>query len=261
MLVLTGLTILATTHSFECLDHATGQSTECRLCGDVNPLTGDTFQCNAGKDSFEQSLKGFSSSVVWLIFAAFHLGKAVEMTQLGRRISLLMIKSFGKHVLGLGYAIVLSELLLAPFVPSNTARGGGIVLPIVRSIATTLDSTPELNPELGQYFILIGNHANLLSASMYLTGMAANPIVIAKANILFPHLNFDFMTWLEGSVVPCMVCAISLPLLLRWTLSVDKVDNGKRTGSNAVKHAQTELDKMGPVSKKEWCYYHALLCG
>ncbi|KAG0817301.1 hypothetical protein G6F18_002358 [Rhizopus arrhizus] len=243
MLVLTGLTILATTHSFECLDHATGQSTECRLCGDVNPLTGGTFQCNAGKDSFEQSLEGFSSSVVWLIFAAFHLGKAVEMTQLGRRISLLMIKSFGKHVLGLGYAIVLSELLLAPFVPSNTARGGGIVLPIVRSIATTLDSTPELNPELGQYFILIGNHANLLSASMYLT---------AKANILLPHLNFDFMTWLQGSVVPCMVCAISLPLLLRWTLSIDKIDNGKRTGSNAVKHAQIELDKMGPVSKKEW---------
>ncbi len=113
MLVLTGLTILATTHSFECLDHATGQSTECRLCGDVNPLTGGTFQCNAGKDSFEQSLEGFSSSVVWLIFAAFHLGKAVEMTQLGRRISLLMIKSFGKHVLGLGYAIVLSGKLKA----------------------------------------------------------------------------------------------------------------------------------------------------
>lgn len=83
-------------------------------------------------------------------------------------------------------------------------------------------------------------------------GMAANPIVIAKANILLPHLNFDFMTWLQGSVVPCMVCAISLPLLLRWTLSIDKIDNGKRTGSNAVKHAQIELDKMGPVSKKEW---------
>jgi DASS family divalent anion:Na+ symporter len=189
MLVLTGLTLLAVTQSFQCVDHATGISTECRLCGETNPLTGDLFQCKAGKESFEQSLEGFSSSVVWLIFAAFHLGKAVEVTKLGRRLSLLMIKAFGKHTLGLAYAIVLSgiselkwftrlysivlnqlELLLAPFVPSNTARGGGIVLPVVHSIATTLGSTPDSNPEVGSFLILVGNHANLLSASMYLTG-------------------------------------------------------------------------------------------
>ncbi|CEI90184.1 hypothetical protein RMCBS344292_04514 [Rhizopus microsporus] len=170
MLVLTGLTILAASHSFVCLDHATGFDTECRLCGEVNPLTGHTVQCNAEKDSFKQSLEGFSSSVVWLIFAAFHLGKAVEVTQLGRRISLLMIRTFGKRILGLAYAILLSELFLGPFVPSNTARGGGIVLPVVQSIATSLNSTPKRNPEIGQYLILIGNHANLLSASMYLTG-------------------------------------------------------------------------------------------
>lgn len=62
------------------------------------------------------------------------------------------------------------ELILAPFVPSNTARGGGIVLPVVQSIATTLGSTPDSNPEIGTFLILVGNHANLLSASMYLTG-------------------------------------------------------------------------------------------
>jgi DASS family divalent anion:Na+ symporter len=108
MLVLTGLTLLAVTQSFQCVDHATGILTECRLCGETNPLTGDLFQCKAGQESFKQSLEGFSSSVVWLIFAAFHLGKAVEVTKLGRRLSLLMIKAFGKHTLGLAYAIVLS---------------------------------------------------------------------------------------------------------------------------------------------------------
>lgn len=110
MLVLTGLTLLALTQSFECKDHATGKMTECRLCGDVNPLTGDTFECKAAKESFKHSLEGFSSSVVWLIFAAFHLGKAVEVTQLGRRLSLLMIKIFGKRIMGLAYAIVLSGM-------------------------------------------------------------------------------------------------------------------------------------------------------
>ncbi|KAI8967800.1 Sodium/sulfate symporter [Mycotypha africana] len=255
MLVLTGLTLLAVTHSFECIDHATGDHTECRLCGEVNPLTGDLFECQPNKESFEKSLEGFSSSVVWLIFAAFHLGKAVEVTKLGRRISLMMIKAFGKHTLGLAYAIVLSELLLAPFVPSNTARGGGIVLPVVQSIATTLGSTPDHHPELGSFLTLVGNHANLLSASLYLTGMAANPIVVAKANQLF-DIDFGFMTWLQGSIVPAAICAISLPLIIRWSLGLNTQTptRGKhaRGGDNVVQHAQMELNKMGPVSLKEW---------
>ncbi|GAN03794.1 2-oxoglutarate translocator [Mucor ambiguus] len=256
MLVLTGLTLLALTHSFECVDHATGLLTECRLCGETNPLTGDAFECKAGKESFKQSLEGFSSSVVWLIFAAFHLGKAVQVTNLGRRVSLVMIKVFGKHTMGLAYAIVLSELILAPFIPSNTARGGGIVLPVVHSIATTLGSTPDTNPEIGTFLILVGNHANLLSASMYLTGMAANPIVVAKANQLFPEINFGFMTWIQGSIVPSLFCAICIPLIIRWSLGLntDTPTRGKhaRGGENVIQHAQMELHKMGAVSVKEW---------
>lgn len=57
--------------------------------------------------------------------------------------------------------------------PSNTARGGGIILPVVQSIANTLDSTPSQNPKIGGFLMLVGAHSNLLSASMYLTGMAS----------------------------------------------------------------------------------------
>lgn len=88
----------------------------------------------------------------------------------------------------------------------------------------------------------------------FLEGMAANPVVIAKANQLFPHLSFDFMTWFKGSVVPSATCAIFLPLLLKWSLSIDKLGNKTESenGDAVVKHAQLELDKMGSVSKKEW---------
>ena len=34
---------------------------------------------------------------------------------------------------GLGYALCCAELILGPVVPSNTARGGGILAPIVDS--------------------------------------------------------------------------------------------------------------------------------
>jgi DASS family divalent anion:Na+ symporter len=62
-------------------------------------------------------LIGFSSPVVWLIFAAFHLGKAVEATGLGKRMSLWMIQSFGKHITGLAYSIVFSGKSLPLYQP------------------------------------------------------------------------------------------------------------------------------------------------
>lgn len=125
------------------------------------------------------------------MFAAFHLGRAVELSQLGKRISLMLMRRLGGTVLGLGYAVMVSELMLAPFVPSNTARGGGIVLPIVYSIATGLGSYPEVHAREygGEYLMLVGSHANLISASMLSTAMAANPYVAMRARLL---LGVDF---------------------------------------------------------------------
>ncbi|KAI8884340.1 Sodium/sulfate symporter [Backusella circina FSU 941] len=256
VLVLTALTLLAVTQSFQCVDQLTNKSVECRLCGQENLDTGSIYECNANKDSFHKALEGFSSSVVWLIFSAFHLGKAVQVTQLGKRISLIMIQYFGKRTIGLAYAVVISELLLAPFVPSNTARGGGIVLPVVNSIATTLGSTPTNNPKLGAFLTLVGSHANLLSASMYLTGMAPNPIVLAKANQLFPDIHFGFSTWITGSIVPALFCALGLPLFLAWSCNIHKdtvhdSEQGEGVKSDMVEYAKKELNYMGSMSLKE----------
>jgi DASS family divalent anion:Na+ symporter len=87
---------------------------------------------------------------------------------------------------------------------------------------------------------------------MYLTGMAPNPIVTSKANELF-GINFDFMTWLKGSIVPALICAICLPLILRWSLGMNKKqEKSAKNGDDIIQHAQMELNKMGAVSKKEW---------
>ena len=68
------------------------------------------------------SLSGFSNGTVWLIFVAYMFALGYEKTGLGRRIALFLVKHLGKKTVGLGYAIALSDLVLAPFIPSNTAR-------------------------------------------------------------------------------------------------------------------------------------------
>ena len=100
-------------------------------------------------------------------------------------------------ITGLGYAICSAELILGPVVPSNTARGGGILAPIVDSISRTLGSSPNNNPQkAGQYLNLVGAHANLITAAMFLTGMAANPLVSRAALEVF-EIEFGFSLFID----------------------------------------------------------------
>ncbi len=56
-------------------------------------------------------------------------GTGYEKTGLGRRIALILVKKMGHRTLFLGYAVMFSELILAPVTPSNSARGAGLSIP------------------------------------------------------------------------------------------------------------------------------------
>ncbi|WP_323585130.1 DASS family sodium-coupled anion symporter [Aliarcobacter butzleri] len=104
------------------------------------------------KESITWALSGFSNSVIWLIFAAFMFALGYKKTGLGKRVSLIMVKYMGKSSLGLGYAVAFSDLILAPFMPSNTARSGGSVYPVAINIPHIFDSWPDKEPrKLGAY--------------------------------------------------------------------------------------------------------------
>ena len=74
-----------------------------------------------------EALGGFSDSTIWLIVSAFLFAKGVIQSGLGRRIAFILIRSFGTSSLKLAYTIAVTELVIAPATPSNTARGGGIM--------------------------------------------------------------------------------------------------------------------------------------
>ena len=89
------------------------------------------------------ALSGFSNSTVWLIFGAFMFALGYEKTGLGRRIALLLVRSMGRRTLTLGYAVAAADTLLAPFTPSNTARSGGTIFPVIRNLPPLYDSKPN----------------------------------------------------------------------------------------------------------------------
>ncbi|MEF9673625.1 SLC13 family permease [Pseudomonas sp. PCH446] len=66
-------------------------------------------------EALKWGLSGFANNTVWLIFSAFMFALGYEKTGLGRRIALLLVKRMGRKTLTLGYAVMLADLVLAPF--------------------------------------------------------------------------------------------------------------------------------------------------
>ena len=127
-------------------------------------------------------LGGFSNSSVWLIVSAFLFSHAVAATGLGKRVAYWFIRAFGQRTLGLGYALAASELVIAPAVPANTARAGGILFPIVSSIARVCGSTPEQAPRrMGAFLMLNQFQCTIILSAMFLTSMASNPLIAELA--------------------------------------------------------------------------------
>ena len=96
------------------------------------------------KGAIADALSGFANPLIWLIAIAVMIAVALTKTGLGTRIGYVFIAMFGKKSIGVAYGLVLSELVIAPVTPSNTARGGAIIHPIMRSIADGFGSSPEL---------------------------------------------------------------------------------------------------------------------
>jgi DASS family divalent anion:Na+ symporter len=194
----------------------------------------------------KETLSGYGDSTVWLVVAAFLIAGGVKATGLGKRIGLVLVDKIGKTMLGLGYAIAGAELILGPVVPSNTARGGGIMSPIVRALAEALGSQPKENPEdAGKYLMLLGTHTNLITAAMFLTGMAANPLVSNAAKNVF-NIDFSWTTWALGAIVPGIAGLLLLPILLKFLIKPKLTDT-----SSARELARNELDKMGKPALNE----------
>jgi DASS family divalent anion:Na+ symporter len=192
-------------------------------------------------------LSGFSNATVWLIFTAFLFARAITTTGFGLRIAYLFVRRFGHNALTLGYSIAASDLALAPFIPSDTARGGGVIYPIVRSLAQVFDSEPgPTGGRIGAFLVLVGFHATYTTSAMFLTGMAANPLIAEFARKI-AHVELTWGQWALAAAVPGLLSLTIGPYLI-YRLSPPEI----RDTQAAQRHALDELRRMGPLSARDW---------
>lgn len=197
-------------------------------------------------DVLRWALSGFSNGTVWLIFIAFMFAMGYDKTGLGRRISLFMVKHMGKKTLGLGYAVALSDLALAPFMPSNTARSGGTIFPVIENIPPLYGSTPDKDPrKIGGYLMWTALATTCVTSSMFITALAPNLLALQLAEKT-ANVTFNWMEWFK-TFLPVGLLLVAVTPWLVYKLYPPTL---KESG-DVVVWAGSELDKMGKISGKE----------
>lgn len=201
---------------------------------------------DAASASIKWVLGGFSNTTVWLIFGAFTFALGYSQTGLGRRIALYLVKHLGKRTLGLGYAITLADLFLAPVTPSNTARSAGTIFPILRGIPGLYGSQPGPTArKFGSYIMWTAFASTTLTSSMFVTSMAPNLLAVDLVNQTV-GVEISWVQWFMG-FFPVGLFLLSLLPFVIYKLYPPEIKVSREVPAWAAQ----ELRKMGRISRNE----------
>src|ERR1700730_5183525 len=200
-----------------------------------------------GTLSINQALSGFGNSTIWLIVVAFFISRGFIKTGLDSRIAYLFMAALGKKTLGLSYGLIATDLVLAPAIPSNTARSGGIVFPLVKASAKAYGSEPDDGTErkIGAFLMQAAFQGNVVTTAMFLTAMAANPLAAKLAAGL--HIDLSWGEWALAGSVPGLASLVFIPLLLYWIYPPEIKET-----PGASQLAREKLAAMGKMHRDEW---------
>lgn len=209
-------------------------------------ITALTFTALTDTLKVGQVLSGFSNGTIWLVVSAFLFSRAFTKTGLGRRIAYVVMRAIGHRTLNLSYALAISDLVISPATPSVTARSGGVIFPIAKSLAQAFGSEPDKGPrKMGAFLVQSVTHVSMVTSCFFLTSQAGNPLVAALAAKAL-GFQIDWMMWAKACIVPGLVSLAIVPYFLY------KIYPPEIKETPEAKHlAQEELTKMGPMSVSE----------
>lgn len=202
---------------------------------------------NPDAASLSWALSGFSNATVWLIFGAFMFALGYEKTGLGRRIALMLVKAMGRKTLTLGYAVAIADTILAPFTPSNTARSGGTIYPVIRNLPPLYDSKPNdpSRRRVGSYIMWVAISATCVTSTLFLTALAPNLLAVELVKKT-AKIDLAWVEWFIAAAPMGILLLIFVPLLAYW-IYPPEVKEGAEVSDWAAK----ELVKMGGLTAKE----------
>lgn len=189
---------------------------------------------------------GFGNPTAWMVAMCMFMAAGFIKSGLGKRIAYFFVKTFGKRTLGLAYALSLVETVLAIGIPSNNARVNGIMYPIIDNLSKEMGSDPKKGTqrEMGSYLVFNEYEVNIVTSTMFLTGLAGNMVALGIAKT--QNVNISWMQWFLAAIVPGIISLILVPFIL-YKIYPPKI---KET-PNAHAWADKKLKSLGKMTAAE----------
>lgn len=189
---------------------------------------------------------GFGNPTTWMVAMCMFMAAGFIKSGLGKRIAYFFVKTFGKRTLGLAYALSLVETVLAIGIPSNNARVNGIMYPIIDNLSKEMGSDPKKGTqrEMGSYLVFNEYEVNIVTSTMFLTGLAGNMVALGIAKT--QNVNISWMQWFLAAIVPGIISLILVPFIL-YKIYPPKI---KET-PNAHAWADKKLKSLGKMTAAE----------
>ncbi|KAL2893305.1 Dicarboxylate transporter 1 chloroplastic [Bienertia sinuspersici] len=130
--------------------------------------------------TFSAAFSAYGDPIPWIIALAFYIARRFIKLEFFTWI----------------YSLVFSVALLAPTIPSVSARAGGIFLPLVKALCIACGSNVGngTGRKLGSWLMLTCFQTSVISSFMFFTAMAANPL---SANLTFNTINEQLGGWIR----------------------------------------------------------------
>ena len=196
--------------------------------------------------SLSECLSGFGDSIVWLVVFAFFISNGFIKTGLGSRVAYYVLSKIGHSTLGISYALVIADFVLSPLIPSATARGGGVIFPIAKSICKSFsdDEHPGVSSKNGGFIMSVCTQSTVITSTLFITAMVANPLAVKLAENA--GYSISWTDWALAAIVPGIISLAIMPLVIYYLYP----PTIKYSGS-APKIAKEKLAAMGRLSIHE----------
>lgn len=144
--------------------------------------------------------------------------------------------------------MVIIDILLAPFTPSNTARTGGTVFPVVKNLPPLFDSFPNdpSSRRIGGYLMWMMVVGTSISSSMFVTGAAPNVLGVEFVGEI-AGVNISWMQWFLAFLPVGLMLLIIAPLISYYLYKP-----GVTHSSEVASWVNNALDEMGKLTRKEY---------
>jgi len=196
--------------------------------------------------SLSECLSGFGDSIVWLVVFAFFISNGFIKTGLGSRVAYYVLSKIGHSTLGISYALVIADFVLSPLIPSATARGGGVIFPIAKSICKSFsdDEHPGVSSKNGGFIMSVCTQSTVITSTLFITAMAANPLAVKLAENA--GYSISWTDWALAAIVPGIISLAIMPLVVYYLYPPTI-----KYSDSAPKIAKEKLAAMGRLSIHE----------